>query len=86
MAITIAVPKETKTGELRAAMTPTLVSRLTKLGANVKIQHNVGAGIHAQDATYKGTETIPTAAALYHSGDVVLKVQPPTEDEVASMK
>lgn len=86
MAITIAVPKETKIGELRAAMTPTLVSRLTKLGTSVKIQHDVGAGIHAQDAIYNGTETIPTAAALYHSGDVVLKVQPPTEDEVASMK
>jgi len=86
MAVTIAIPKETKAGELRVAMTPTLVNRLTKLGASVKIQNNAGAGIHAQDAAYKDTEIVPTAHALYHSGDVVLKVQPPTEDEVASMK
>lgn len=86
MAVTIAVPKETKTGELRVAMTPTLVGRLIKLGASVKIQSHAGVGIHAKDVAYKGAETVPTAQALYHSGDVVLKVQPPTEDEVDSMK
>ena len=40
MSITIAVPKETRPGELRVAITPTLVSRLIKLGATLKIQHN----------------------------------------------
>jgi H+-translocating NAD(P) transhydrogenase subunit alpha len=86
MSVTIVIPKEIKTGELRVAMTPSLVNKLTKLGANVKIQHDAGFGIHAQDAAYKDTKTVPTADALYPFGDVILKVQPPTADEVANMK
>ncbi|EKE01258.1 MAG: hypothetical protein ACD_21C00184G0005 [uncultured bacterium] len=86
MSVTIAIPKEIKNGELRVAMTPALVNKLTKLGASVKIQHDAGAGIHAKDSVYKDAEIVPTANALYHLGDVVLKVQPPTEDEVAHMK
>jgi NAD(P) transhydrogenase subunit alpha len=86
MAITIAVPKETTTGELRVAMTPALISRLIKLGANVKIQNNAGAGIHAHNEAYKGAEAISNVSDLYRSADIILKVQPPTEDEVISMK
>lgn len=86
MAVTLAIPKEIKTGELRVAMIPALINKLTKLGVSVKIQHNAGIGIHAQDAAYKETEIVPTANALYNSSDVILKVQPPTEDEVNHMK
>lgn len=86
MPITIAVPKETKLGELRVAMTPTLVGRLIKLGATVKIQHDAGAGIHAADALYKETTIASDANALYAHSDIILKVQPPTPEEVAQMK
>ena len=86
MSVTIVIPKEIKSGELRVAMTPNLVTKLIKLGATVKIQQNAGIGIHAQDAAYKDAEIIATTAALYAAGEVVLKVQPPTEDEVAQLK
>ena len=86
MTVTIAIPKEIKPGELRVAMIPALVNRLTKLGAKVKMQHNAGVGIHAQDTAYKDVEIVPTANALYNSGDIVLKIQPPTIDEVTHMK
>lgn len=86
MPITIAVPKETKSGELRIAITPALVSRLIKLGATVKLEHNAGDGIHAQDVLYKNTTIAQDANALYASSDIVIRVQPPSETEVEHMK
>ena len=86
MSITIAVPKETRPGELRVAITPTLVSRLIKLGATLKIQHNAGTGIHAQDVMYKDVTIAANTHDLHTDCDIVIKVQPPTEAEVAQMK
>lgn len=86
MSVTIAIPKEIKPGELRVAMIPTLVNRLTKLGVKIKMQHDAGVGIHAQDTAYKDVEIVPTASALYKLGNIILKVQPPTVDEVAHMQ
>lgn len=86
MSLTIAVPKESKEGELRIAVTPALVSRLTKLGATVKIQHDAGVGIHAQDELYKNTTISSDLKDLCADSDVVIKVQPPTDAEVEKMK
>ena len=86
MPITIAIPKETIPGESRVAITPALVTKLTKLGASVKIQHDAGFGIHAQDALYKNTEISPDLNSLCAGSDVILKVQPPTDTEVDQMK
>ncbi len=86
MTITIAIPKETKPGELRVAITPALVSRLTKLEATVKVQHDAGIGIHAQDVLYKNTTIVANWRELCADSNIILKVQPPTEEEVAQMR
>jgi len=86
MPITIAVPKETKSGELRTAITPALIGRLTKLGATVKVQHGAGTGIHAQDVLYKNTTIAQNANELYADSDIIVRVQPPSEEEVTHMK
>ena len=86
MSISIAVPKETKIGELRVAITPFLVNKLVKLGANITIESGAGAGIHAQDMSYKDVNIVSTADRIYSYGDVIIKVQPPTENEVTAMK
>jgi H+-translocating NAD(P) transhydrogenase subunit alpha len=86
MAVTIAVPKETKSGELRVAITPALINRLTKLGAHINIEKDAGLGIHVQNNAYNDAKIIADAAALYGSGDVVIKVLPPTEHEISAMK
>lgn len=86
MSVTIAVPKETKAGELRVAVTPTLVSKLVKLGTDIKIEHNAGIGIHAQDELYKNVTIVPTVSALYLESDIVIRVQPPSEEEVTHMR
>lgn len=82
MPITIAVPKEIKPGELRVAVTPNLVSRLTKLGVQIKIQSKAGSGICAQDVAYVDTQVIANTEKLFLDSDIILKVQPPTIAEV----
>ena len=86
MSITTVIPKENQAGELRVAITPNLVNKLIKLGITTKLEHNAGLGIHAHDSTYKNVEIAPTADELYSAGDIVLKVQPPTENEISIMK
>src|SRR3990170_5347065 len=86
MPITIAIPKETIPGEARVAITPALVAKLIKLGASVKIQHDAGTGIHAQDTLYKNTEISPDLNSLYTNSNIILKVQPPTDEEVGQMQ
>ena len=85
MPITIAVPKETHTGELRVAVTPNLANRLIKLGAQLKIQQGAGAGICAADDTYSDVQLISDTNQLFAGSDIILKVQPPTMAEVEAM-
>lgn len=86
MSITIAIPKEIKEGEKRVAMVPSLVSKLTKLKTTLKIQHQAGNNIFANDEAYSGVEIVKSSSDLYKSSDIILKVQPPTPHEVGEMK
>lgn len=86
MSLKIAIPKETNSGELRVAITPPLVTKLTKLGATIKIQQGAGVGIHAQDTLYKNTTITPNVSSLYADSEIVLKVQPPAVEEIKHMQ
>lgn len=86
MPITIVIPKEIEASEDRVAMTPGLVSKLSALGLDVKIQHTAGSGIYAQDAAYKNIKVVANANELYASSDIVIKILPPSEQEVANMR
>ncbi|MDR1057150.1 MAG: Re/Si-specific NAD(P)(+) transhydrogenase subunit alpha [Coxiellaceae bacterium] len=86
MLLTIAIPKETTWGESRIAITPNLITKLSKLGVTIKIQSGAGIKIHAQDASYKNTTFVQNITALYANSDIILKVQPPTVEEVDYMK
>jgi H+-translocating NAD(P) transhydrogenase subunit alpha len=85
MSITIAIPKETHSGELRAALTPSLVNKLIKLGALPKVEHDAGIGIHAEDSMYKDASIARSTHELYSDANIILRVQPPSVEEIASM-
>lgn len=80
----VAVPKEIYPGEQRVALTPASVSLLIKAGLEVMIESGAGEGSFHADEAYDevGAELVTHAAELYASADVVLKVRPPTSDEV----
>ena len=79
----IGAPKEIFEGENRVAMTPESAIQLIKLGHACVIESGAGAKAGFSDATYEkvGVEVVPTAAALYDTADVVVKVRGPEADE-----
>jgi NAD(P) transhydrogenase subunit alpha len=81
----IGVPKETAAGEKRVALTPDLVPMVKKGGLDVLVQIDAGAAAGFVDSAYqdKGARL---ASAVLADADVVLKVQPPTLDEIGQLK
>jgi NAD(P) transhydrogenase subunit alpha len=77
----VGVPKETLPGERRVALVPDLVPRLAKAGAEVVVEPGAGAAAGFPDPSYeeKGARLAPDAFA---PADVLLKVGPPTAEEV----
>jgi len=75
----IGIPKEIRPGERRVAATPETVSRLLKLGFEVAVQSQAGAGASFDDAEYSaiGATVVPSASELWGQAEIVLKVQPP---------
>ena len=86
MPIRLGVPKETEAGERRVAIVPAIAERFGKLGIEVLVQAGAGAGSYIPDAAYKGASIVSSAAELYRQADLVVKVQPPNEDEIAQLK
>jgi NAD(P) transhydrogenase subunit alpha len=77
----VGVPKEIRPGERRVAATPESVGRLVKLGFEVFIEKDAGAGAAFPDQEYAkvGATTVATASELWSLADIVLKVQPPDQ-------
>ena len=84
MRMIVSVPKEKVPGEQRVALVPELVPRLTKAGLDVVVQSGAGESAGFFDAAYeeKGAHL---AAEVFDKADVLLKVQPPTIDEIDRM-
>lgn len=84
---TIGVPKETTLQEMRVALVPSAASLLVENGARVIIQRNAGKPANFEDRLYSenGAEIVNSAAEVYQA-DIILKVAPPTIEEIALMK
>ncbi|HEX2669518.1 MAG TPA: Re/Si-specific NAD(P)(+) transhydrogenase subunit alpha [Polyangiaceae bacterium] len=78
----IGIPKERRPGERRVAATPDTVSRLLKLGFEVQVESQAGAGASFSDADYTalGASIVSGARELWESSELVLKVQPPEQN------
>jgi NAD(P) transhydrogenase subunit alpha len=83
----IGVPREIFPGEKRVATVPDVVGKLIKLGFAVSVEKGAGDLADLSDQAYAeaGATIAPDAAALWQGADIVFKVRPPTEGEVALM-
>lgn len=81
----IGIPLEVAPGENRVAATPRTVTQLIGLGYDVLVESGAGARAALPDAAFResGAE-IGTAAEAWGS-DVVLAVNPPTDDQIAAL-
>lgn len=86
MPVTIAVPQETADGEKRVALVPTVAAKLAAAGAKIQILQGAGASLQLADTAYEGAEIVADAATLYGGADLILKVRPPTVEEVRQFK
>ncbi|HTP46629.1 MAG TPA: alanine dehydrogenase [Casimicrobiaceae bacterium] len=75
----IGVPKEIKVLENRVGLTPGSVRELTHHGHAVVVEHNAGQGIGMDDEAYRraGAEIAATAAEVFGSAEMIVKVKEP---------
>ena len=79
----LGVPKETARGERRVALVPDGVRGLVESGAEVVVESAAGAEATFKDGAYEEAGASVVAAADGFGADVVCKVQPPSEEELA---
>ncbi len=84
----VGIPKEIYPRERRVAATPETVAKLIKLGLDVIVQPGAGDNAGYDDGTYvtAGARIAPSAAVLFGSADLVLKVRPPEPAEADALK
>lgn len=82
----IGVPKETADGERRVALVPEVVRKLTGAGLEVVVERGAGAGAIIPDGQFEaaGATLADDVAAVWRS-DIVVKVAPPSADEIARL-
>ncbi|RCK42503.1 alanine dehydrogenase [Thalassospira profundimaris] len=84
----IGVPKEIKNNEYRVGLTPSSVRELTIHGHKVKIETMAGAGIGCSDEDYvaAGAEIVGTAAEIFATAEMVIKVKEPQKVEYEQLR
>ena len=82
----VGVPKEVAEGERRVGLVPETVGRLVKDGFEVLVETAAGQDYNL-DENYEeaGAEIVESSEEVYGEADVVVKVAPPTEDEISHM-
>ena len=81
----IGVPSETVQGERRVALVPETVAKLVKAGSTVIVERGAGNAASFLDAAYEeaGATLASDAADVYAKADLIVKVQRPSEVELA---
>lgn len=82
----IGVPKELLDKECRVAATPKTVQQLKKLGFDVIIEQNAGFKASFEDHAFAEAGAKIGKADDVWQADIILKVNPPTDDEIAKIK
>jgi NAD(P) transhydrogenase subunit alpha len=83
----VGVPKEIAEGERRVGLVPETVGRMVKDGYEVLVETGAGQDYNL-DENYEeaGAEIVSSSEEIYGEADIVVKVAPPTEDEVGHMR
>ncbi len=86
MPVVVAVLRETAPGERRVALTPDVAKKLKARGAQLVIEQGAASSAYFADATFGDAEIVADAATALARADVLLRVQPPTLDEIAQLR
>ncbi|MDE2913825.1 MAG: Re/Si-specific NAD(P)(+) transhydrogenase subunit alpha [Paracoccaceae bacterium] len=84
----VGAPSEIHAGETRVAMTPSTVRQFSGLGHTSLLQSGAGSAAGFSDSEYveAGAEIVASTEDLWRQSDVVVKVRPPDESELANLR
>jgi len=83
----IAVPRETDTNEARVSTTPHSATELIKAGYTVRVESGAGVNSFFSDNDYQNidAEIISSKEELFNKADIIIKVTPPSKEEISLM-
>src|SRR3984893_12643378 len=84
----VGVPKEIKVHEYRGGLTPGAAREYVRAAHSVVVETNAGAGIGAADEVYRkaGATVADTAAEVFATADMIVKVKEPQPGEWAQVR
>jgi NAD(P) transhydrogenase subunit alpha len=85
MPLTVAVVRERLPGERRVALVPDTAKKYAGLGAVVRMEQSAGIESHFLDSDYEGVIAVPGVAEAYAGADLILRVTPPSAEEIAAL-
>ncbi len=86
MSICVAITTETSEGENRVAIVPAIAEKFSRAGVQVVLQNGAGEGSFYPDSDYDDIEFSDSAAGACSKANIILKVAPPSVDEIALMQ
>ena len=86
MPVVIGVLKETGRGEKRVAVVPEVVKKFKALGAELCIEQGAGNGSFISDNDFGAAIIAASSSDVFAGSEIILKVQPPTLDEIRLMR
>ena len=86
MTVIIGVARETAGGERRVAITPETAKKLAAAGAAVRVEAGLGALAHFPDQAYADAGAEVVSGDVLADADLVLCVQPPAAEVIATLK
>ncbi len=84
----VGCPSEIKNNEYRVGLTPAGARELVAHGHQVVVQAGAGAAVGFADEDYRavGVELLPSAAAVFATAEMVVKVKEPQPAEIAMLR
>ena len=81
----IGIPKEIRSGETRVAILPSEIKKLKNDNVHFYVETHLGEGTFITDDEYisSGAKIVDS---IYKNSDVIIKINPPTIEEIDSMK
>lgn len=80
------VPRESREGETRVAVTPETAKKLVSLGLTVRVQSAAGQAAGFSDEQYTAAGAAIAGPEAAAEADLVLRVQPPSLDEARTLR
>jgi len=84
--ITIGALRETVPGERRITMTLDVAGRYQALGAQLLLERGLGTSTFLADDAFPSENLAASGHEVLQQADIILKVQPPSAEELAAMK